>query len=77
MKLSSCAPADLARVIGVVEGPYATRLASFGIRPGAQIQILGKTTGAGLIVKVEENRVAIHRSMAREIEVEVPESTHV
>jgi Fe2+ transport system protein FeoA len=48
-----------------------------GIRPGAHIQIIGKTTGSGLILKVEENRVAIHRSMADQIEIDLLEGAHV
>jgi len=77
VKLSACDLAQLATVSQVADGPYATRLASFGIRPGAQIQIIGKTTGSGLILKVEENRVAIHKSMAQEIDIELSVVTHV
>lgn len=77
MKLASCSPSQPATVKWVDEGPYAVRLASLGIRPGAHIQIIGKTTGSGLILKVEENRVAIHRSMADQIEIDLLEGAHV
>lgn len=45
------------------------RLMSLGIRKGASIQILRKTTGGGLLFRVEDHRVVLQKSLADLIEV--------
>lgn len=51
-------------------GPYASRLLSAGIRKGANLEFIKKTTGGGLLFKVEEHRVVVHKSLAASIQVE-------
>lgn len=50
-------------------GPYASRLLSAGIRKGTNIEFIKKTTGGGLLFKVEEHRVVIHKSLASSIQI--------
>jgi Fe2+ transport system protein FeoA len=50
-------------------GPYASRLLSAGIRKGANLEFIKKTTGGGLLFKVEQHRVVIHKSLASTIQV--------
>ncbi|MEN9736276.1 MAG: hypothetical protein RL129_986 [Actinomycetota bacterium] len=51
-------------------GPYSSRLISVGIRKGANLEFIKKTTGGGLLFKVEEHRVVIHKSLASAIQVQ-------
>lgn len=45
------------------------RLMSLGLRKGARIQRLRKTTGGGILFRVEEHRVVLQKSLADLIEV--------
>jgi Fe2+ transport system protein FeoA len=56
-------------VSGLILDVMSGRLMSLGIRKGAQIQKLRKTTGGGILFRVEEHRVVLHRSLAELIEV--------
>lgn len=44
------------------------RLNSVGIRPGADIQVLGRTSSRGYLVKVDDTRLVLSRELARTIE---------
>lgn len=56
-------------VATIEEGPYSTRLMSLGIRKGAIIQKLRSTTGGGILFRVEDHRVVLHKNLAASIEV--------
>ena len=59
----------IATVTGLVFDVMSGRLMSLGIRKGAQIQRLRKTTGGGILFRVEDHRVVLHRSLGELIEV--------
>jgi Fe2+ transport system protein FeoA len=46
------------------------RLAEFGLRPGALVNVLARTAGGGRVVGVGPSRVAIDRATAARIAVE-------
>lgn len=49
-------------------GSQQGRLNSVGIRPGADIQVLGRTSSRGYLVKVDDTRLVLSRELARTIE---------
>lgn len=44
------------------------RLHSVGIRPGANIEILSRTSAGGLLVKVDDTRVVLSLELAKTID---------
>lgn len=69
MKASELSETTPAVISGLTLDVMSGRLMALGLRKGARIQKLRKTTGGGLLFKVEEHRVVIHRSLAELIEV--------
>lgn len=69
MKASELAEETPAIISGLTLDVMSGRLMALGLRKGARIQKLRRTTGGGLLFKVEEHRVVIHRSLAELIEV--------
>lgn len=69
MKASELTEATPAIISGLTLDVMSGRLMALGLRKGARIQKLRRTTGGGLLFKVEEHRVVIHRSLAELIEV--------
>lgn len=55
-------------------GAVARRLAELGIRPGATLRILSRTSGGGAIISIGDDRIAVSRQILAGIEVspEVP-----
>lgn len=56
-------------VSGLTLNIMSARLISLGIRKGVHIQKLRKTTGGGILFRVEEHRVVLHKSLAELVEV--------
>ena len=52
------------------------RLAELGIRPGAGLQILSRTSGGGAILAIGDDRIAVSRQVLATIEVGAEVSTH-
>lgn len=69
MKASELEIKSPAIVSGLVLNVMSGRLMSLGIRKGASIQIIRKTTGGGLLLRVEDHRVVLQKSLAELIEV--------
>lgn len=69
MKASALKTKAPAIVNGLTLDVMSGRLMSLGIRKGASIQRLRKTTGGGILFKVEDHRVVLHHSLAELIEV--------
>jgi Fe2+ transport system protein FeoA len=69
MKASELSPAKPAVISGLTLDVMSGRLMALGLRKGARIQKLRKTTGGGILFRVEEHRVVIHRSLADLVEV--------
>ena len=69
MKASELKTKTPAIVNGLTLDVMSGRLMSLGIRKGASIQRLRKTTGGGILFRVEDHRVVLHRSLAELIEV--------
>lgn len=81
MKLSAARPGQPLTVLGPrgitsPEGPsaptdarLALRLAELGVRPGAPLQILSRTSGGGAILAIGDDRLAVSRQILAGIEV--------
>ncbi|MCU0263166.1 MAG: ferrous iron transport protein A [Candidatus Nanopelagicales bacterium] len=52
------------------------RLAELGIRPGAGLQILSRTSGGGAILAIGDDRIAVSHQVLATIEVGAEVSTH-
>lgn len=69
MKATELEVKNPAIVTGLILNVMSGRLMSLGIRKGASIQKLRKTTSGGILFRVEDHRVVLHRSLAELIEV--------
>ncbi len=69
MKASELGIATPAVISGLTLDVMSGRLMALGLRKGARIQKLRKTTGGGFLFRVEEHRVVVHRSLAELVEV--------
>jgi Fe2+ transport system protein FeoA len=69
MKASELQASQPAIVSGMILDVMSGRLMSLGVRKGARIQKLRKTTGGGILFRVEDHRVVIHRALAELVEV--------
>jgi ferrous iron transport protein A len=58
----------------LASGAVARRLAELGIRPGATLRVLSRTSGGGAIIAIGDDRIAVSRQILAAIEVgaEVP-----
>ena len=59
-----------ARVRSVAEQPLRVRMASMGLRPGAEVQVIARAASGSRIVKVGDARLTVARELAVDIEVE-------
>jgi len=68
--LLSLAVGQRARIRSVDDQPLRVRMASMGLRPGAEVTLVARTAGGGRIVRVGDARLSVARDLARGIEVE-------
>ena len=59
-----------ARIRAVADQPMRVRMASMGLRPGAEITVIARAAGGSRIIRVGDARLSIARDLARGIEVE-------
>jgi Fe2+ transport system protein FeoA len=69
MKATDLKPGSSAIVSGLIIDVMSGRLMSLGIRKGARIEKLRRTTGGGILFRIEDHRVVVHRSLTDLIEV--------
>lgn len=69
MKATDLKVGSAAIVTGLNFDVMSGRLMSLGVRKGSRIEKLRKTTGGGILFKVEDHRVVVHRSLTDLIEV--------
>jgi ferrous iron transport protein A len=50
------------------------RLAELGLRPGAALQVLARTSGGGALLGLGDDRLAVARSVLAGVEVEIASS---
>lgn len=64
----------MGRVLAVDLAPaHRQRLAELGLRPGADVQVVQRTAGGGVVVSVGGGRVALDATTARRITIGTPE----
>jgi Fe2+ transport system protein FeoA len=56
-------------VTGLIMNVMSGRLMALGIRKGARIEKMRKTTGGGILFRIEDHRVVVHHSLTDLIEV--------
>ncbi|MDP1720333.1 MAG: FeoA family protein [Candidatus Nanopelagicaceae bacterium] len=54
-------------VVAIGEDRHLSQLQSSGIQPGANIELVGRTSSHGLLVKVDDTRLVLSRDLAEEI----------
>jgi|APIni6443716594_1056825.scaffolds.fasta_scaffold1583723_1 Fe2+ transport system protein FeoA len=54
---------------GVSAPRVSLRLAELGVRPGARLRILSRTSGGGAILAIGDDRLAVSRQILASIEV--------
>jgi Fe2+ transport system protein FeoA len=69
MKATDLKLGSSAIVSGLIIDVMSGRLMSLGIRKGARVEKLRKTTGGGILFRIEDHRVVVHRSLTDLIEV--------
>jgi Fe2+ transport system protein FeoA len=69
MKATDLELGSSAIVSGLIMDVMSGRLMSLGIRKGARIEKLRKTTGGAILFRIEDHRVVVHRSLTDLIEV--------
>jgi Fe2+ transport system protein FeoA len=89
MKLDAARPGQPLTVLGSrgdtsPRGPSAAaaarvslRLAELGVRPGARLQILSRTSGGGAILAIGDDRLAVSRQILASIEVSAEVSADI
>lgn len=67
-----------ARVTAVAEQPLLVRMASMGLRPGVELQVLARAASGSRIVRVGDARLTLARELVAVIDVDTaPESADV
>lgn len=59
-----------ARIVAVADQPLRVRMASMGLRAGAEISVLSRAASGSRIVRVGDARLSVARDLAAGIEVE-------
>ena len=62
---------DRARIVRVQEHALTVRMASMGIRPGAEVRLLARAASGGRVVRVGDARLTLGRDLACGVEVEL------
>jgi len=60
-----------ARVTAVADQPLRVRMASMGLRPGAEITVIARSASGSRLVRVGDARLSVARELAAGIEVEL------
>lgn len=54
-------------VVAIGDDRYLSRLRSRGIRPGAKIELVARTSSRGFLVKVDDTRLVLGYDLAEKI----------
>lgn len=72
VRLTLAAPEPL-ETPGASTGLGHRRLAQLGLRPGAEVRVVMRTSGGGRVVAVAGSRVALDHATAQRLRVTIPE----
>jgi ferrous iron transport protein A len=61
-----------ARLADTAGHPSSRRLAELGIRPGADIRVMRRTSGGGRLIGVGHSRMALDSTTLQALHVELP-----
>lgn len=60
------------RLADTTRHPGSRRLAELGLRPGADIHVMRRTSGGGRLLGLGHSRMAVDRATLRSLDVELP-----
>lgn len=60
-----------ARLVDISAHPGSRRLAELGLRPGAQVHVMRRTSGGGRLVGLGPSRMALDSATATALQVEL------
>lgn len=72
MTLNQVPVGTTARLVATDTHPSSRRLAELGLRPGAHVQIMRRTSGGGRLVGIGPSRMALDGASLTAIHVELP-----
>lgn len=72
MTLNQVPVGTIARLADTAGHPSSRRLAELGIRPGADIHVMRRTSGGGRLVGVGHSRMALDRTTLQTLHVDLP-----
>lgn len=67
MNLTALKQNRRAVVVAIRDDRHLNRLRSSGIRPGAKIELVGRTSSRGFLVKVDDTRLVLGYDLAEKI----------
>lgn len=67
MNLATVKHNEEAVIDSIGQDRYLSRLRSVGIRPGASIEVVGRTSSRGFLVKVDDTRLVLSYDLAEKI----------
>ena len=67
MKVTALIQNKRAVVVAIGDDRYLSRLRSSGIRPGAKIELVARTSSRGYLVKVDDTRLVLGYDLAEKI----------
>lgn len=71
MTLNQVPVGSNARLAATAAHPASRRLAELGLRPGAEVQVMRRTSGGGRLLGVGHSRMAVDRATLRSLDVEL------
>lgn len=71
MTLNQVPVGSNARLAATASHPASRRLAELGLRPGAEVQVMRRTSGGGRLLGVGHSRMAVDRATLRSLDVEL------
>ncbi|MDP1720336.1 MAG: FeoA family protein [Candidatus Nanopelagicaceae bacterium] len=67
MNLATVEPNRRAVVVAIREDRHLSRFRALGILPGASIEVVGRTSSRGVLVKVDDTRLVLGQDLAEKI----------
>lgn len=71
MTLNQVPVGSSARLASTSAHPSSRRLAELGLRPGADVQVMRRTSGGGRLLGLGHSRMAVDRATLRSLDVEL------
>lgn len=70
MTLNQVPVGSIARLVATAAHPGSRRLAELGLRPGADVRVMRRTSGGGRLLGLGHSRMAVDLATLRSLDVE-------